>query len=201
MITIHCVTAGFTQNRSQMHGMLKLDEEVRKVVGNGIYTRVWFQRWDDNWEEIAEHAWLLGRHYDCPVQVVSYCYSWGCGWGFTQFAEYLRLADIDVAVAVLCDPVYRHKHWLFQWVTQWRAFISQIPIDIPTNVKEVYSFVQKQETLRGHDLRAPHLGPDKLHPPVELETTHNKMDDHPEFHKTCLEVAATFVRGGTCNAS
>lgn len=196
MITIHVVIAGFTQTRNRWHGMLALYEQMLAERGHdGLVTRVWFQRWYDDWRNIAEHAWLIGDHHKQRVQACVYAYSWGAGWGAMRFAHYLDRNGIKVGVMVLSDPVYRHPLFngvpLLQYVGQWRAmFPGSAKIKVPPNVGEVFCYFQRKNRPSGHDLVA--VGDTKIHECVQLDVVHEKMDDDNTFHKMALKKAREF---------
>lgn len=166
-----------------MHGMMKLSEELHEKIPVGVDNRIWFTRWCEPWDRYSENVWLL-RNVAGKPEVSIYAYSWGAGWGAMQFAKHLGRANICVRVMVLSDPVYRHPFPLLRWT----AFLPGKRIKVPPKVCEVYSYYQRVSSPQGHELvRTSHRT--IIHPPIELQCTHDQMDDSPEFHGQCLKQA------------
>ena len=195
MLTFHVVIGGFTQKSNRWHGCLKLNERLVSELSLGTYNRVWYHRWCDDWSKIAEHIWVLSERYDDDAQVCIYAYSWGAGWGAMQFAKALKKCGVDVVIMVLSDPIFRHPRICLRWLAltkSWRA------IKVPSNVREIYHFYQREDRPEGHAL-SPENGSTVIHSGIRLRWVHTKMDDAPEWHgrsmkeaiRICCEAQAT----------
>lgn len=197
MLAIHYCISGFTQHNGRANGLLDLAE---KLIASGhnahARTRVYYRAWRGNWTHEAEHAALLAKHYEEPVRVNIYAYSWGAGWGAMQLARALLARGIFVQTMVLSDPVFRHPLPWRRWLTLFRrdsrfGLLPAPVIRVPRNVGEVYSFHQLVDWPQGHRL-LPDNGA-TMHPPRRLHRGHAAMDEAPEFHK-CAIVAAEQLR-------
>jgi hypothetical protein len=185
MLTVHTVIGGFTQRSSRWHGSLKLNEQLVSELPLGTDTRAWFHRWCDDFDKVAEHIWVLSERYSTSARVCIYAYSWGAGWGAMQFAKALKKRGIPVSVMVLSDPVYRHPRITLRWLALMRSWVA---IKVPSNVREVYHFYQREDTPQGHAL-SPENGHTIIHPGIKLVRVHTKMDDAPEWHARSMQEA------------
>lgn len=179
------VITGFTQTRATRSRMIDLWKELYDQHAKPD-TLVELRAWNANWQAEAEHVLRMTADdaVDPPV-IKIFGYSWGAGWGFTQFAKQLGARGLRVTSVVLSDPVYRHPYFL----GQWRTLFSGWPILIPPNVDEVYSYYQRQNWPCGHTLKRSSAGTD-LHHPIKLQAVHSAMDDQPQFLARCRLVAA-----------
>ncbi|KKN11269.1 hypothetical protein LCGC14_1028260 [marine sediment metagenome] len=146
-------------------------------------TRVELRAWNDRWSELAELIWRM-RPADNHVSVKIVGYSFG-GYSATLLAKELGKRGIEVRAMVLSDPVYRHWHRL-GW---WRAMWPWSEIKIPSNVREVWWFRQRQNLPRGHELVAEKPRNTTIHEPRVLKRDHAWMDDAAEFKNTAMVVA------------
>jgi len=152
-------------------------------------TRVSYFPWDAPWSGIAEHFLRTGPEDDfTTLEVGVFAYSWGVGNGFITLAHELRDRGMKIASAVLSDGVY-HSGW-FPWRALWSPLWKPV-IVVPDNVRTVRWFRQKEEVLRGHDVVAKDRDATRIHRPTTLTIRHSYMDDHPEFHRQCEQVAST----------
>ncbi len=173
------VITGFTQTRATRSRLVELWKELydRYVEPHVI---VALRAWNTDWKAEAEHVLRLAPDQQEEITIKVFAYSWGAGWGLVRFARALGARGLRVQTAVLSDPVYRHPYWL----GQWRTLLSRWPIVIPANVGEVYSYYQRQNWPRGHKLVA--AGKDTvLQHPIQLQATHDAMDEQPQFLTRC----------------
>lgn len=148
--------------------------------------QVELREWNSNWSALAERIWLVWQRLGGPSPLINaYAYSWGAGWGFQQFAGELAKRGMEIAQAVLCDPVYRHRYWLGQWRALWP--FSQILI--APNVREVRWLFQRMNLPAGHPVVAQDKCHTKIHAGVRLERIHHYMDEAPEFRAMICEAA------------
>jgi len=184
MIQIHSCIAGFTQGTKTWHGVLKLHERMTCELNCNPICRVWFHRWKDDWESIAEHIWLLGDKYQDEIEVYVYCYSYGGGWGAIKYCNYLDECGLRVPVMVMSDPVYRNPLLIMRWT----SLVSFSSITIPENVGVVHRFYQRVNKPCGHNLK---INEDTTMwaTDQELHCTHQKMDDSKEFHDLSIQIA------------
>ena len=178
----HIPICGFTQSLDGPSGMDRLWRKLRPLASEQT-SLIPPQRWRADWSALAE---FIARHHPSVgvPDVRVYAYSWGCGHGFASLARQLGRRGIPIRFAVLSDPVYH------SWCRPWRAMIFSPAIKIPTNVREVYWFRQRQNRPRAADLFAADPQGTKIHQPVLLHRNHEYMDDAPGFHALCLEVAS-----------
>lgn len=181
--------AGFLQPKGGAHtGMTRIVGELSHRFG-GHENRVEAEAWNVCPRQSAEYIYRLGRKGK-PPNVCIFAYSWGCGYGFVNLARELGLRGIPVHTAVLCDPVY---HGLDFWRAMIpRTLFRKIKVPIPPNVYQVHWFRQRQNRPAGHDLYA-EGSYTKIHPPVELQCTHQEADNSIEFRQKCLAVASEIV--------
>lgn len=186
MIHIHLCISGFTQSVGRWNGILALQEklldELDSCGGHGC--RVWYTRWKDNWKDIAEHIWLLHERNGEKVKVNVYAYSWGAGWGAMQLLKHLDKSNLGVEDMVLSDAVFRHPMISLRWL----AMTPWAEIQCPINVQRLHIFYQRKNKPSGHKVAYDALQT-QMRSRIELNYTHQKMDDAPEFHKTCLRIA------------
>lgn len=183
------IRSGFRQHKGGVgNGCVELLRSLAwHFGGNG--NRVELEAWDDDPEHTADYIHRLGP-LDRPPNVAIFAYSWGCGYGFVELARALRRHGIDVNQAVLCDPVY---HGLAKWrALVPRTLFSKVYVTIPSNVSEVHWLRQDVSKPAGHDLRVESTYT-KLHEPKLLQVPHIEMDNAPEFHQLCRQVAAVMT--------
>lgn len=191
-LVLHVCISGFTQKANRRHGVFKLSEKLRHNSINCDQDRVWLRPWNTDWQVVAEHVWLLSEDY-AETCINIYAYSWGAGWGFVQFARGLQERGLVVNGATLCDPVYRHPNILKRWRSLLKRDSWLAPtIPVPANVLSVETLHQRHNIPQGHKLR---LTGDMTRetPPVELDMTHQYMDDAEEWHRRC-EARAVLAR-------
>lgn len=184
------VITGFTQTRATRSRMVELWKELYDKYASPE-TLVYLRKWRSDWRAEAEHVFRLapdGQHATTP-QIKIFAYSWGAGWGFTQFARALGQRGLRVTAAVLSDPVYRHPYFL----GQWRTIFYEWPIVIPDNVDEVFTYYQRKNWPCGHVLERSSENT-TLHKPIKLQAVHSAMDDQPAFLGRCRQVAGRRLR-------
>lgn len=168
------VVSGYTQKRwscAKDAGSVALYRMLRSIAAPR--TAVYLREWDDDPRGWAR---LVVRDKTPEGRVIVCAYSYGGGWWFDHFARELFDAGVPVDVAVLCDPVYREKHW---WL-RWRAFFAQSQ-RIPENVRRVAHFTQHRTEPGGDRLIADPAATD-YHGPYVLPYTHTRMDNAVEYH-------------------
>jgi hypothetical protein len=178
----HIVIGGFQQDLGTYSGMRHVWRGLHRFAGDEI--AVVFYPWRADWKQLAELISQM-RPADGKPVVKIYAYSWGCGHGFTKLAAELGKRNIDVAAAVLSDPVF-YSSFLS---TRFLAFAPNWPIRVPETVRHVEVFRQNFELLRGHRLAwNPETTTVVEHvPPAHI--SHTEMDDLQAFWDRCQEIA------------
>lgn len=203
---------GFMQDRSQTNqGLTLLEHEfIDEFEMNGLAS-VDFAEWNSDWNAQAEHLSRLMMEAEDP-RLMLICYSWGGGFGFTRFANYLRDRGVTIHAAILSDAVY---HWgprwchtplgayaaqikayypYFKWTQKlidWHCLPPRPKIVIPDNVLRVESFFQENSPLRGHELICDSPNTVLHRYKINLRN-HSSMDECPEFRAKCREIAREF---------
>jgi hypothetical protein len=177
----HIPISGFTQGIDRANGFDKLWLKLRDKAGENVSV-VTPQRWSADFDSLADFIDRMSPDGKTP-EINIYAYSWGCGRGFIQLSEELGKRGLIVLNAVLCDPVF-YSRW-----RPWRAMVASPAITIPKNVNQVYWFYQRQNRPCATELR-PLASTTAIAPGVELRREHAWMDDAPQFHEKCMEVAA-----------
>lgn len=185
------VRSGFLQHKgSPGNGCVRIAGELSWQFG-GHHNRVELEAWNDCPRQSAEYIYRLGRK-GTPPAVCIFAYSWGAGHGFVELARELQRRGVEVAAAVLCDPVY---HGLDAWRALIpRTLFRRITVTVPANVNDVHWFRQSIDKPAGHDLRyeSPYT---RRRDPVELDVGHTEIDNAPEFRSCCLAVARQCIEG------
>jgi len=179
----HILISGFTQTTGKANGFDKLWLKLRPHAST-LVTLTQPQEWNSNFKNLASFVERMKPEEEKP-DIRVYAYSWGCGHGFIRLAKELKKRGHKINYAVLCDPVF-HSYW-----RPWRSMLTgkwSPPIKIPDNVGTVFSFKQRQNRPQATELIACSDNT-TLHSMVELKANHAWMDDQPEFHKCCLNVA------------
>lgn len=182
----HICISGYTQHAGRMSGLMRLWLAICSEYCSKT-SRVELREWNSDWSRLAESIWLVWQEQDIsakPPRICIYAYSWGAGWGFTQLARELGKRGLTVDVAILCDPVYRHRYWL----GQWRAFWPFSKIVVPRNVRRVTWFYQRQNLPCGHEVIAESKDT-KINKGLPIYVQHQYMDDAPVFHARALIAA------------
>jgi len=191
MINEHVVISGFTQHMGRPHGMFRLAETlIADGHCDGQANRVRLFPWHANWRNVAEHCWHLREYHECPVRIFVYGYSWGAGYGARKFAQCLVGTGLQIVAMVLSDPVKRSRLVSLRWqamLPRDLPIVGGPTIRMPTSVKEIWTFHQRVDRPQGH--RVVTSNGTLLHASQELSYCHTKMDDAPEFHQLCRDVA------------
>lgn len=177
--------SGFTQTEENWNGVHELREKLLAELDDysSLSVRVRLGEWHDNWYAAARQVYMLRERYpDEPFVVVCFAYSWGVGNGLTKFAKYLDRFGVDIAHAVVSDPVYRH------WFTpgNWRAMWGDRRIAIPSNVHRIEGFHQRTDLPHGRQPMGDHV---RCDPWILLRRPHAEMDDARPWWARCIEVA------------
>lgn len=183
--TWHVVASGYTQHEGVLHGCQRLWLSLMALANP--HTVVIQPPWDHDWDNLASRISLTSDLRD--VRILFYGYSWGCGNGLVKFATALKARALRINHAVLSDPVYRSP-WFDPIPVVGHAFrafgvLRRGTIDLPTNIGIVDWFRQTNGLPYGCDL----TGANDIREPVILDLPHGAMDDAPEWHRRCLEVA------------
>lgn len=173
----HIVIGGFTQDRGEATGVLRLWDRLQTLAGP--HTHVLLLEWHDNMAEIAEQIAAVRQLHDAPCRVTIHGYSYGGGWGAPRLARECAKRSIRVARMTLCDPVYKHPLWVL-WIlslSPWRV------IRIPANVERVDYFCQSHSIPRGHRVVADDPRKTAVAPPIEVANVrHVLMHLHMPWH-------------------
>lgn len=186
VIRVHQCISGFLQTDERPTGMFRLAERLHLQGFNNCISRVRLDRWNANWASVAENLWLLGQQHQVEVAVNIYAYSWGVGWGAVQLARELQKRSITVHHLVASDGVYRHRWFRLPSILGR----DQGPtIRVPANVMRVRSFHQTLNRPQGHKIAGDRDFRGMIEESVELNATHQYMDDNQVFHTAAIDAA------------
>ena len=198
-IITHICISGFTQHRGYMHGILRLREELISAGhAAGPLRRVWYLNWKANWKQVAADLVSVAVMRGVRPVVTVAGYSYG-GFGALQLCGALQSHGIEVQVLTLSDPVGRRWWWPrpLPAITSMLSRDMAFTLPVPANVKLLNVYYQRRNRPQGHRLR---LEGETLRGVYkELELTHARMDDAPEFHQ-CVMSAANAVQAEVCGA-
>lgn len=192
------VIPGFLQTRASANqGIPLLGQEFILDYDSRGLAHVELDEWNSDWKIQAEWVYRLALGGP-PPKILVVAYSWGCGFGFCEFAKKLRDRGIEITWAVLVDPVY---HWGARWMhsiglaqakayypyfhctrrlIDWSLLPPRPQIVIPDNVLKVDYFLQENSPLRGHELRCQSPRTEVTKTIIKYRT-HTNMDDSGEF--------------------
>lgn len=184
--TWHIIISGYTQTEGRLHGCQRLWLDMMQLANPR--TVVIQPAWNHDFSGLASR---IQNASASDRRVLVYAYSWGCGNGLIKLAAELRSRAIDIDHAVLSDPVY-HSQKFESWpgvghLMRGLGVLMQRKIAVPLNVRRIDWFRQTENIPKGCDLSV--AANTKLSNPVVLDYPHEAMDDAPEWHKRCLEVA------------
>lgn len=195
MLTKLTVVSGFGQHEGLWNGNYELkevwkqefDQEHRRSVDIQLYP------YNTNWKWVARQYHLERLRYKLTreeFQVIVAAYSWGVGNGLVRFAWALKKYGIDILHAVICDGIYRHAYPGGEWRSYFGDLVpSWSTIVFPPNVKKVTGFYQEETRPMGQKpvTDAPMTWERLYYPHVE-------MDDAPEWHLACVDVAKSYIQ-------
>lgn len=184
ILSWHVCISGFTQRESTFHGMVRLWRNMHAKL-ESAESVVSLRTWKSRWSDLAEHIWLVQENQGHPIRIAVYAYSFGAGWGLVQFAKQLRRRGMEIDVAVLSDPIYRSPWYSFAWLalTNWRK------VTIPSNVKLVRWFYQRQNIPQSQGVVAEDCQRTLIVDGIELKSDHEYCDDSIQFHEACHSAA------------
>ena len=102
---IYCIS-GFRQDEGEANGLFRLWLKLHELAAPSVHVAL--REWDTDWQEQAALVAQTSINGLGP-RVLVCAYSWGAGHGLLRFAEALRASGIEIATAVLADPVYRSR--------------------------------------------------------------------------------------------
>ena len=180
----HIVLSGFLQREGAANGMLRLAVNLHGELA-ATNCMVEMRLWHDSMAGLAEKIWLLRPAESSPA-IRIYGYSWG-GAAALRLAAELQHRGLAVETILLSDAVYRHSYWL----GNWRALWPGTRLRVPTNVRRVEWFSQRQNVPAGHTVIARDASVTEVVHLGELEVTHQYMDDALPFLQRALQIART----------
>lgn len=187
------IIGGFLQTQGKPNGSIRLFDDLDCKFSRPGEVRVEFNRWSDNWSDVAEHVWRLRPDgYSDRIRVVICGYSWG-GYSATLLAREFAKRGVSVHSLVLSDAVYRHWYPL-GW---WRAFAPWRRIKVPENVRYVHWFRQDLNFPRGHDIVAENPSRTRVSAPIKANQFHSYMDDLLYWHNQAHESVAKCLKEPT----
>lgn len=194
----HICIAGFRQSVGQLTGIHRVWRRLGRLRSPTCCVHL--AEWNSDFAELAELIHVTGacRVGEPAPRVYVYAYSWGAGRGLLGprrgLAVELRRRGLEVAAAVLADPVYYSRWSICRWLALW----GRPRIVVPYSVLEVWWFRQRNDRPRGHELVGPPWDDGgTIHPAEILTTDHAHADEAPAFFWKCLEVAGeTFSSSG-----
>ena len=163
-LILHTLISGWTQSYGDWHGVLDLAERLiaagHACPGTGLRgqcadaeSRVLYYPWKRAGIGLRGTYYALAEQRGNRPTVCVYAYSSGHRVGAPQLAKHLQRRNLTVRAMVLADPIYCHPIWSLRWraMTNWDwPIFGQPIIRIPANVREVYSFFQRQNRPSGH---------------------------------------------------
>jgi len=182
--TWHLCISGFTQTEGTFHGIVPLWRELHACLSSAEDV-VSLRTWSSNWRDLAEHIFLVQQEQGERIRVAVYAYSWGGGYGLVRFAKELNKRGIPIEIAVLSDPVYCSPWYTFRWL----AMTGFRKIVIPNNVRMVRWFYQRQNHPQSQGIVAQDPKRTLIVDGVEVDRTHQYMDDSGQFHQACHAAA------------
>jgi hypothetical protein len=180
----HIVISGFRQSLAQPTGSERLWLDLRSASKPG--TCIQAQQWDDDWQGLANR---IRRCSVATPTIRVYAYSWGAGHGFIALANACRTLGLNIADAVLCDPVYRST-LLPTWLTINPLSLMRTPtIKVPDNVRHVHWLRQRKDLPAGHDVVPADPRKTIVFKPTLLAIGHSQMDNSDEYHTLAKSIA------------
>lgn len=192
MLTLQIIS-GFTQREGAWNGCSELKEKLLAELDqySPLSVRIRLDPWNANWKYIAREMHLLRLRYPRePFVVGAFAYSWGVGYGLKKLSAQLGRFGIPVNTAVTSDGIYHS--WLpgaLQWAGNWRAMLGRAAINLK-NVQQLHGFHQEVSRPMG---QRPSLKQGEVVSWEPLIYPHVEMDDAPEWHQRCIEVANELV--------
>lgn len=182
-VWLFCIS-GFTQQSTRRNGNGMLDLFLKLSRFRSPRTSVAIREWHHDWKAQAEQVRIYS---DWPHPTVAiFAYSWGAGWGAVQLARHLQERGIEVDSLVLSDPVYRHPLWSLSWL----SLLSNRTITIPSNVRQVWHYYQRENKPSGHRIDR-ESSKTLIHWSRQVHgIPHQEMDGYSKFHEVCIEQAA-----------
>jgi hypothetical protein len=194
MLTLQIIS-GFTQREGVWNGCSELKEKLlaELVDYNPLSVRIRLDPWRADWKFIAREMHLLRLRYQRePFVVAAFAYSWGVGNGLKKFAKGLKPYGIPITHAVIADGIYHS--WLpgdLQWIGNLRAIVGRSQVRL-INIRRLEAFHQAQSLPMG---QRPILNGTPIDDAdwIELTYPHVEVDDAPEWHQRCIDVANELV--------
>ena len=175
---------GFRQGDNRWHGTKDMHELVLAQLDDysALSVRIHYRSWNSNWKAIATDTKLLkNRYWHEPFGIVVNCFSYGAGWGLRRYAHYLLRSNLQIACAVISDGILRPWTKLLAW----QSIIGRYPIHLPDNILTYHGFYQDVSRPSG----VQPVGNAKCLSWENLHVEHILMDDEPQWHARCVEVA------------
>jgi len=186
VIVQHVLISGFQQTIARPNGVVELWKKMRTYASPSTSVNIW--TWDSKWQDVAALMRMVAGPAEQPLIFV-YAYSWGAGWGFIELARELREYGLQIHHAVLADPVYR-SNLLPTWLPINALSLTRFPtISVPRNVREVSWTYQRKNRPWGHTPIPQVAQLTKVNAPIQRPGPHDAMDNDPEWHQMCLNVA------------
>jgi thioesterase domain-containing protein len=171
-----CFT-GYMQTEGRVTGVVELYHDIRQACNcpeSVLHLRSWR---DDAWQ-VAEHIWRMR-----PRRIVLIGYSYG-GYTATLVARELNARGVVVDALLLCDAVWRTR----ASIASPLSLFSRWTIDVPPNVRRLWSWRQMNNLPAGHQLKIA-ASTEIMHGEMVPNVRHQYMDDYHVFHAEALRVA------------
>ncbi len=183
-----CIT-GFRQRHGSVStGLVDIWNELRTTFQDP-HSHVACHSWSADWDDVVD---VIARFAgERPPEVRIYAYSWGAGHGAMSLARALQRRKLRVSLMVLCDPVYRSRHWWGRWLalvpSEWLGGWPRIVV--PANVRRVTVCRQSRSLPRGHLVEACDPGQTEVTECGLWPYGHDAMDNAAEFRQLVLREA------------
>lgn len=184
---------GFRERTLHETGIERAWKALRPLTSHDVFLVTPYE-WD---EDVTGLANFIRRNSDTLPEVMVIAYSWGCGQGFIDFAREAACLNLQISIAVLCDPVYRSR-FLPTWIPANPMSVLPIcrpTITVPCSVRRVAWVRQCVDIPSGHDLVAEDPQLTRIGLGKYLKVGHTRIDDSPEFQELAEMEATAFVHG------
>lgn len=181
---------GFTQTRVDS-GLVSSWLSLRSLSKDNVMI-LQPRHWRDDPKEEVEFLKLVAP----DAKIVFTSYSWGAGWFFLRFQKHAMKIGLDIAHAILIDPVVRYGVLpsRFSPISLASGF-SFLPLSYPVYpcVKKVSYFYQRENRPQGHKLKVIDRTATMVVRNRKLDVIHSEMEDHPMVHREICEAVITAI--------
>ncbi len=171
---------GFTQKTHEQSGVGDLLKEARELHhDDNCCVELYLLNWKAN---VKGHAANMKQWYPDATHV-AIGYSYG-GQTLAKYARAMKREGMSIAFAALIDPVARRfDRWKYIRVLS-TVLVPWAKIKIANSVKSAIMFYQRNVKPDGD--KTIWQGTPESVPSLQIDATHNSIDDHPRVHSIIL---------------